>query len=40
MTWIITCEHDTEQQAADHAAEIVRSGRAKCATYYESEVEG
>lgn len=44
MTWFTTwpangvpqyAEHRTEQKAATHAEELVRSGRAKVATYFE-----
>lgn len=44
MTWFTTwpsakgveyAPHATEQKAATHAEELVRSGRAKVATYFE-----
>lgn len=50
MTWLTTwpvngrpayCEHDTEQAAAQHAHDLVRSGEATAATYFETdEVSG
>lgn len=48
MTWLSTwpsngrpayAEHDTEQQAEAHATELVRSGKAAVATYFETSEE-
>jgi hypothetical protein len=32
-------EHDTEAAAAAHATELVRSGRAQVATFFEVDME-